>query len=205
MSIDARTAAAIIASAERYYTPPECRGQIVEVSYASTEDGIIRRSHDRSDGTTTYQIALWEDLDDDIDFEPWNAEPDVPRDAWIDFEEIGAQDWMIEDGDGGAAVGMGMTREQAITAAQQHADRDGVTWYATHPTAATVACAPAYDTPYHVVAILPDGQTMQDEAHVGECAGRTYASHDEAQAAADRLDADRPDGHEDVTYVVREA
>lgn len=56
-----------------WHTPPKCQGQMVEVSYASGEDGLIyRRTWDHSDSTRTYSKHL---LDDGESFEPWNVEP----------------------------------------------------------------------------------------------------------------------------------
>lgn len=48
-----------------FITPPECRGQTVEVSYAGIHDGrVLRRTHDRSDGSITYDVA---DLDEEAE------------------------------------------------------------------------------------------------------------------------------------------
>jgi hypothetical protein len=57
---------------------------------------------------------------------------------------------------------------------------------------------------YRVVAVLPDGQTFGDEAHVGQCAGFPFDERAGARAIADDLAAHRPDGHGDVRYEVRE-
>ncbi len=74
--------------------------------------------------------------------------------------------------------------------------------------AARAACArllapPAAGTAFQVVALLPDGQCIDDEAHVGPHAGRTYATAVIAQYACRALEADRPEGHEAVRYAVR--
>lgn len=55
-------------------TPPARQGQIVLVSYAGGEDGVIyRRTWDQSDGTRTYEKRL---LAEGEGFEPWQTEPD---------------------------------------------------------------------------------------------------------------------------------
>ena len=57
---------------------------------------------------------------------------------------------------------------------------------------------------YIVGARLSDGQGLfTDEEHVGSYAGKRM-THTEAKAAVRILDADRPEGHEDVTYEIRE-
>jgi|HubBroStandDraft_4_1064222.scaffolds.fasta_scaffold00029_7 hypothetical protein len=58
----------------QWLTPPACQGQIVLVSYASGEDGVIfRRAWDQSSGKRTYAKRL---LADDELFEPWQMEPE---------------------------------------------------------------------------------------------------------------------------------
>ena len=42
-----------------FVTPPENQGQIVDVSYAITEQGVVERRHDRSDGRTSYRFAKY--------------------------------------------------------------------------------------------------------------------------------------------------
>lgn len=63
-----------------WVTPPELQGQMVEVSYAADGAGLVwRRSYDRSDRTTTYEVADAEDCgcEDECDcFDPANAEPE---------------------------------------------------------------------------------------------------------------------------------
>lgn len=58
----------------RFLIPRHCQGQTVEYSYAGIgADGIMRQTHDRSDGTTTYAIRDWTDEDEDypgLNFEP---------------------------------------------------------------------------------------------------------------------------------------
>lgn len=56
-----------------WHVPPECQGQIVEVSYACDEDGYpICRTQDRGDRSIKYQRASEVARDD---YEPWNKEP----------------------------------------------------------------------------------------------------------------------------------
>lgn len=58
------------------HTPPECQGQIVEVSYGCSPTYIYERSYDRSDRTV--RITAYEHPDtDDADFDPWNGTPDT--------------------------------------------------------------------------------------------------------------------------------
>jgi hypothetical protein len=71
-----------------YYMQPRDQGQIVEVSYACDPDRglLVRRSHDRSDGTTVYAAAeIDESLEQDGDFQPWNGGLPV---VTGDFESI---------------------------------------------------------------------------------------------------------------------
>ena len=63
----------------KWYIPPECRGQIVEVAYGDRFDGKgYRRITDRSDGTVKYAVT---DLNDcshtgECDcWETWNSKP----------------------------------------------------------------------------------------------------------------------------------
>lgn len=59
--------------AGQWITPPACGGQIVLVSYAPGDDGVIfRRTWDQNDGTRTYAKRL---LRDGEEFEPWQTEP----------------------------------------------------------------------------------------------------------------------------------
>ena len=76
----------------KFHVPPECQGQIVEVSYAGEHPaGIIRRVHDRSDRITSHSVCAWEDFDgdDDREFDPWNSEPVVSEDCWEPLELVG--------------------------------------------------------------------------------------------------------------------
>ena len=60
-----------------FQTMPRDQGQIVEVSYAcDAERGLlVRRSHDRSDRSTVYAAAEYDqDLPEhELRFEPWNG------------------------------------------------------------------------------------------------------------------------------------
>lgn len=60
-----------------FYTPPVYQGQIVEVSYAIVEDGVIERVYDRGDRTESYALAAWTPaLEDWANNEgPWNTPP----------------------------------------------------------------------------------------------------------------------------------
>lgn len=68
----------------RFDVPPENQGQIVEVSYALTPDGIIKQTHDRSDGTISYLIAPWTgklwNWSESVG--PWNEVPPVSARSW---------------------------------------------------------------------------------------------------------------------------
>jgi hypothetical protein len=57
---------------------------------------------------------------------------------------------------------------------------------------------------YEVVAVLPDGQELRDEGHVGQAAGLVFA-REAAEREAEDLEYDRPEGQEDVVYEIREA
>lgn len=67
-----------------YTVPPSCQGQIVEVAYASTPEGIIQRITDRSDQSVSYYGVDWDEVEGN--FEPWNREPTVDSDAWVKLE-----------------------------------------------------------------------------------------------------------------------
>lgn len=60
---------------DRWDIPPECQGQIVEVSYGLDEDGLPwRRTVDRSSGDVAY--SLLSDQPPEL-WEPWNCSPDL--------------------------------------------------------------------------------------------------------------------------------
>ena len=68
-------------------------------------------------------------------------------------------------------------------------------------------CATCGESPQDAVSIaarLPDGQTLRDEQHIGEYAGCTL-TRAQAENAIEHLAADRPDGHEDVAYIIEAA
>lgn len=67
-----------------FLTPPENAGQIVEVSYACTEDYILERTWDRSDGSA--QIVAYHypaSGAEDGGIEPWQAVPTLGRRAGV--------------------------------------------------------------------------------------------------------------------------
>jgi hypothetical protein len=72
----------------QYHIPPECQGQIVEVSYGCDEDYVYRKTFDRSDRTTTY--SRFEPFYDD-DFQPWNREPSYGEEVPFTKDEV--QSW----------------------------------------------------------------------------------------------------------------
>lgn len=70
-----------------WITPPECGGQIVEISYARAGDVALRRVYDRSDRQETITAFRFSDRHE---FEPQNGEPKLGR-------KIGAVE-IIDDG-----------------------------------------------------------------------------------------------------------
>lgn len=56
-----------------FHMPPECRGQIVERSFACDADYIYMRVLDRSDRSE--EIVVFEHPEEESSFEPWNQEP----------------------------------------------------------------------------------------------------------------------------------
>jgi hypothetical protein len=62
-----------------WIVPPECQGQIVEVAYATSCDGLLwRRVTDRSDRSVTYEVASADSCGCEKEcacFSPQNAEP----------------------------------------------------------------------------------------------------------------------------------
>ena len=69
-------------------TPPECQGQIVEVSYGGDYSGVLyRRVVDRSDGSESWACTDADDCgcDGECDcFDPANREPEGF--AWVPCE-----------------------------------------------------------------------------------------------------------------------
>lgn len=55
----------------QWHVPPECGGQIIEVSYCQRGDVMYRRCYDRSDRSVAYARRLA----DDDEPEPWDREP----------------------------------------------------------------------------------------------------------------------------------
>lgn len=69
-----------------WITPPECQGQIVEESYTTDrESWIYKRILDRSDREVRFCRADLADYADQYD--PVNARPDIPSDAWEECTE----------------------------------------------------------------------------------------------------------------------
>lgn len=68
-----------LADVDQFHTPPECRGQTVEVSYGAANETIYKRCTDRSDQSvlvTAYRApAGW----CEGEFEPWNTIPRTGR------------------------------------------------------------------------------------------------------------------------------
>lgn len=58
-----------------FHTPPECAGQVVEVSFACDADHIYKRIYDRSDHSET--IVVYEHPEEECDFDPWNTYPNT--------------------------------------------------------------------------------------------------------------------------------
>jgi len=65
----------------RFHVPPSYQGQIVEVSYALTPVGVIERTYDRSDRTTSYRVASWTSRLESWSESsgPWNTPPPSAR------------------------------------------------------------------------------------------------------------------------------
>lgn len=63
-----------------YIVPPRNQGQSVEIAYAITQDEIVRRSIDRSDGSKAYEAADQSEISGS--YEPWNRAPSVSADSW---------------------------------------------------------------------------------------------------------------------------
>jgi hypothetical protein len=70
----------------RFYTPPCCEGQTIEVSYASAADftWLYRAQYDRSSHECTVERAAM-DADDDywIDYCPWQHRPAEPDSDYL--------------------------------------------------------------------------------------------------------------------------
>jgi len=67
-----------------FLTPPVNQGQMVDVSYACTEDYILERTEDRSD--RTLEIVAYHypaDGSEDNGIEPWQAVPKLGRRAGL--------------------------------------------------------------------------------------------------------------------------
>jgi hypothetical protein len=56
----------------QWITPPECGGQIIDVSYAADGNRVLMHVHDRSDGSHAYYSSK-RLADDEGDY--WNGSP----------------------------------------------------------------------------------------------------------------------------------
>jgi hypothetical protein len=66
--------------------PPENQGQIVEVAYGWHEGRLYRRTHDRSDRTTCWEVADEDEAADlDETWDPVNGAPAVK--TWSDCQD----------------------------------------------------------------------------------------------------------------------
>ena len=77
----------------RLDTPPVNQGQIVDVSYGWDGGVCYRRTHDRSDNTTTWArlsdaaTRKWLRTPGATTWEFCNGPPDVPANAWVPCAE----------------------------------------------------------------------------------------------------------------------
>jgi hypothetical protein len=73
-----------------FHVPPANQGQIVEVAYALSPEGLIERTFDRSDRSTSYRIHAWTRALESYD-DPWNRPPPNVR-GWkrISAEDVAA-------------------------------------------------------------------------------------------------------------------
>ena len=71
----------------KMHTPPECQGQIVEVSYGWLDGTLFCRVYDRSDRTTSWLRCPEERANELIEegWEPWNS--DTSTDGWKPCDE----------------------------------------------------------------------------------------------------------------------
>lgn len=68
-------------------TPPECQGQMVEVSYGWIDGRLYQRTVDHSDRSVSWAVA--DDRGDRLpeSWHPVNGAPDLPSTAWIPCAE----------------------------------------------------------------------------------------------------------------------
>jgi hypothetical protein len=57
----------------KWHIAPKDQGQIVEVSWAETFDGVLEKIFDKSDRSFVVRIHPW--LKNDAEFDPWNELP----------------------------------------------------------------------------------------------------------------------------------
>jgi len=65
----------------RSVTPPEYRGQPIEVSFATCGRWIYRRTHDRIAQSKVYHRTDASHCKAS-DFEPWKRAPQIPEERW---------------------------------------------------------------------------------------------------------------------------
>jgi hypothetical protein len=70
--------------ARGFHTPPECQGQIVNVSYMCAGHHMLMRIYDRSDMSESYYVApiLKRDWKWYETYEQANGEPPIPNSRW---------------------------------------------------------------------------------------------------------------------------
>ncbi len=88
-------------SARGWHTMPVDQGQMVEVSYyAVGAAGCLCRTYDRSDRSTSYAVADWDE--DGGEFEPWNGEIGVDGE-WRPIDADAARRMLVRELDYTAA------------------------------------------------------------------------------------------------------
>lgn len=65
-----------------FHVPPECGGQIVQMSYGADEQHIYCCRYDQSDQTV--QIVAYQHSEHD--FDPWNGKPQVGKRVGIIYD-----------------------------------------------------------------------------------------------------------------------
>jgi hypothetical protein len=71
--------------------PPECQGQIAQVSYRMGLEAGYKRILDQSDMTVSYYYSLAAFEAPESDWEPWNCEPEFGD--WQECEEPGEEEF----------------------------------------------------------------------------------------------------------------
>ena len=73
-----------------WHVPPRNHGQIVEIAYASDPIGVYRRTTDQSDHSSSYSYIPWdylyEKIEEDFTWDPWNGQPGIPDELWQESE-----------------------------------------------------------------------------------------------------------------------